>query len=740
MEVKATLTGAPPKIEYVLASFVFEGGKPDYAHAPCLKREDEDVIGDRVFHSPAVVLQKQRQFAALAPDLDILNDQIVYAHDTRPNDGPRKFRIAQDPARLSMPTALDLDMQPGLGPLPVFSYGFADYLVQQHMYWKHINRDGAFVRELSAGKLHFGFDLFVSATSTPLRGYSEVSRHMWRRYGATYVRRPRPQTMPFSEYAAACYPPVFAYRGDTEQDTQRYADGKGYDAANSGPLPTWLDFEIDGKPAGGVRATPQQWYNDVQFMGWWNNIHLALGFYYWGQRNAAPDLIDKARRIVNLAVSAPRNQGIFPAVYNYRERRWVGCYWKPDAPYNAAVLPKYWDFNSDYYQTCSASKTAALLLRYDACCEHDPRIVEFVKPYGDFIAGRLDRNGCLPAWFTKDLEPVPYLRFNAEAGIHIRFLSELYRVTRDTKYWEAAQRLTGFLVREIFPEQRWYDFETFYSCSSKPEGTFDARTGQWPRCTLSMIWAIEGLAALSEAGGGPEVREALNAASDYAAFYQSVWQPHFIITAYAFGGYVSQNTDAEWLDMRQCVFAEAMARAALVTGRQDLFERSVAALHASFAIVNHPRHIENGIFRQPSYPFGICAENIDHEGLPQLPLRSGSDWGEGGALAAAAELLRLLGGARIDFNAGTMVGVDGVWVKTCRRDGRTLRVEIDNQIASLPVPYEKPITIDLMMVGLPPESYDLILNRDAPRTVTLDLSGRLPIVIQPHRNQDARAG
>ena len=63
---------------------------------------------------------------------------------------------------------------------------------------------------------------------------------------------------------------------------------------------------------------------------------------------------------------------------------------------------------------------------------------------------------------------------------------------------------------------------------------------------------------------------AAEAVGDYAGFFQAVWQPHFIITAYAFGGFRSQNSDAEWLDMRQSLFDEAFTRPGLLTARQDL--------------------------------------------------------------------------------------------------------------------------------------------------------------------------
>lgn len=727
VEIKAVLAENPPKLEYLISSFVFEGEKPDYTHVPCMKREPADVIADRVFHSPAAILQKGGWFAALAPDLEIINADVVYAPEARPIDGPRGFRIRQDPKTISMPTVLDLDLESGLAPLPVFSFGFADYLTQQHMYWKHESRNGAMVRSLSTNKLHYGFDLFISATAPKDRGYDQVSRHMWKRYGTRYLRQPKPQALPFADYAAVCYPAAFAYKGDAPQDTKRYSERKGYDPTDSGPLPTWLEFEIGGKPAGGIRATPSQWYNDIQFMAWWNNIHMALGMYFWGKKLRDDAYLAKCRRILNLALAAPQNQGLFPAVYNFKEKRWVGCYWKPAPPYDPSVLPKYWDFQSDYYQTASASKTAALLLRYAKSCENDPRIIPYVRKYADFIVEHVDANGCLPAWFTTSLEPVAHLRFNAEGGVHIWFLSELHRVTGEEKYRTTAAKMATLLTREILPQQRWYDFETFYSCASKPESTFDARTGQWPRCTLSMIWAVDGLTSLYETTRRKEDLAAAEAVADYTALYQTVWQPHFLITAYAFGGCISQNSDAEWLDMRQCLLGEAYVRLGLVSGRQDMLERGVAALRSAFSVINHPAHIANGIFPTPSYPLGITAENIDHEGLPQLPLRSGSDWGEGGALSAAAQVMSLLGGGHVDFGRKLAVGVDGITITGYSVSGHDISVQIQNQLGALRVPYRKPYPISLSLAGLPAGRYSLSVNNG--RSTFVEVPGRVEIEI-----------
>jgi hypothetical protein len=728
VEVEAVLEETPPRLEYLLSVFVFTGGAaPDVVHAPHLKRTADNVIGDRSFRAPAAIIQKGTLMAGLVPDLDLLNADVVYAKGARPLVPAGPGTVPQDPAKLSMPTALDIELKSGMTPLPLFSYGFIDYITEQHVYWRHENKNGEMVRELSKNQLHYGFDLFVGADVPPYRGYQRVSRHLWKRFGRKYFARPRPQAMPFDDYAKVCFPAAFEYRGDSAKDTQRYLAWQPYQPDDSGPLPTWVEFEINGKPAGGIRATPTQWYYDIQFMGWWNNVRDAIGMYWWGKRGD-PGLIDKARRIINLALAAPQKDGLFPAVYRSNEKRWFGGYWKFPEDFNPhwtfptkwepTKHPNYWDFSSDFYQTAAASKTAVYLLRYRRLCEDEPRIVPYVRRYGDFLVNHVDPNGCVPAWFTSDLKPAPELRFNSEGGIHLWFLCELYRATPGSKYLAAAERLANFLIREIFPEQRWYDFETFYSCASKPENFYDPYTGQWPRNTLSMMWAIDGFVALYELTKKREMLDAAERVADYVGLYQAVWQPHFIITAYAFGGQCCQNTDGEWLAMHHTYLAEALVRLARLTHRQDLYERGVAALRASFAIVDHPRLAKNDIFRYPMYPV-VEPESIDHEGGPQVNLRSGFDWGEGGGLAAAAELLEQLGGAFVDFKHNTAVGVDGVHVKSFKREGSQVRVDLDNQLAALPFPYDAPYPIRLKITGLPAGEYELILNQKPARKISL---------------------
>lgn len=740
IDVSAELAGSPPRIEYLLSTFTFEAGKPDFTHAPCLKRADDDVIADHIFDAPVALLQQGGLMAALLPDLDVLNNDAVYAKGARAADGERGFRIPQDADKLSLPALLDLDLKSGLTDCPVVTFGLGDYVVEPHVFWRHENKNGAMAREISSNKLRFAFELMLDTKATSLQGFRKPSVFLWRKYGSRFVAQPRPQVMPFAEYAKVCYPAAFAYTGDTLDDVTNFYLGRPYVESKPGKLPTWLEFESNGVAVGGIRATPPVWYDDIQFSVWWNNVRDAEGMFWWGQRLEDNSLIEKSRRMVRLALQAPQKDGIFPSIFRFSQKRWVGCYWKfpqgsdgnwsfPEK-FDPTVTPKYWDMDSDYYMPPAASLTSVRLLRYRRLCEDHPQILPFVSRYAEFLMGQVSRDGQVPTWFDSSLHPVQHLAFNADGGAHIWFLCELYRVTRDQRLIETAKRIAGFMSERILPHQVWYDMEAFYSCSPKPENFFDTRTGQRAQCTLSMMWAIRGLTELARISAESRYLDAALAVAEYSQFYQACWQPHFITTAYAFGGFRAQNSDAEWLDARESGFAEALASLGVLAGRQDTCERAVAALRASFAAISHPRSVRNGVFPYPRYPLGIEPENIDHDGIEQTMLRSGFDWGEGGALAAAADVHRSLGGLHIDAKRNSRIGVDGITITRFEQRGKTLLVDYKNLLAELTDPWREPYQTELRIEGLEPGDYSLVVNGAHPVLVSDAALRSYPLMVR----------
>ena len=744
IEVDAALDGQPPKLEYLLSPFVLNiEGKPDYTHAPSLKRnprhkaEDDpsNLIGDRAFFSPAAIVQKDSIFVAVVPDVDIINESVIYAKDARPQKHPKVFSIPVDADKISMPTALDLELESTLTPNPLVSYGMIDFQVQQHVYYYHDNTKDAMVRELSSNKIRYGMDLFVSADAPQYRGYQRVARHMWARYGTVNLGKPHPQAMPYSEYAKVCYPAAFSHKG-SEIVIKNGLPDKVVHRDGPAELESWQQWEIDGVPVGGLRLSAPQWYDLVYFASWWNNIYDSVGMYLWGKQLGDETLIDKSRRTVNLILTAPQKEGMFPAYYDLKEKQWVRNLWKfPLEGYDPSEYKHYWgwdDPNATSYQTASASVTAGFLMKYRVVCEDNERIIPFVKNYADFLIKNMQPDGSVPAWFDKELSPLPSLRWNADGGAHIWVLSELYHATKEDKYLVAAKKIAHFMINEVLPEQKWYDFEAFYSCAAKEETFRDNRTGQPPRNLMSAGWAMQGFTSLYKVTDDKAYLETAEAIADFVSFFQAVWAPHYIITAYPFGGLSSQVGDAEWLDQRTHRFAQPLVHIGLLTNRSDLVERGVAAMRSVLALVNHPRHIKNKIYEHPNYPLGMGPENIDHEGNPQMPLRSGPSWAEVGGLAAAAELASILGDVYVNVEKNIAIGINGVKVTGFKFDNRTVSFELKNQLAAFPFSYEKAFKIDLKVEGLPDTGqYTLIINNGKPiKATTKELLG-YQLKIQP---------
>ncbi len=756
-EIGAELSETPAKLEYLISSFVFNLDKaPSFVHTPSLKDIDTDIIGDRCFHAPAIILQEDNLFCALVPDLKMINEYKVLSPDARRDKhlwpGNPRFNVPFEDDKMSMPTALDLNVISGLTSKPLFSYGLIDYLPAYHVRWRHPN-DGSMVRILNDNKVRYGFDLFVGADTSTNRGYQQVSRHQWKRFGSSIFAKPRPQAMPFAEYAKIVYQAEFNPLGEFHPPLPGYKDTGSF-----------LEFELDGQTVGGYRNAARFW-NDCLVNGlWWNNVSDAVGFYFWGNKLSDPDLISKARRIINLAMLAPQQEGLFPVIYKANEKRWVGNHFDPpiDQPtkvfhqfqtgrgYNsyaggyAKISPNRfltkpgWDSKS--YLVAACSRTGANLIEYYKHCEKDPRIIPFLKRYADYMLTQIDDNGTVPAWITYDLKPHWILRESAHNGATMWFLAELYGLTKEKKFLDGAEKLADFMIREILPQQDWRDLENYFSCGKKPIDYKDLFQTQPPRGVLSMIWGAEGFASLYRATANLKYLDAGEQVIDYFCLYQEIWDPHFIYEAYPFGGCDTDNGDGAWLNGHQTQTVEPLIWYGLQLGRQDLLERGVAAAHASITLINHPRHQTNDIWRHSrnvgfdkEMPVGIGPENIGHPGFPSSAMRTSPGLGEGsGVNTGLGEAYRELGGGYVNVAKNLAVGVDGVYINSAKLNDRTIIIEMNSLLARLEDPWDKPYTTDLHIVELPDNGvYKLVINDNEPVKLSAKDLVSVAIVVNP---------
>lgn len=599
-------TGVPfPQIRYLLNTYAFAPGKPDETWLPGLRPGDSDVVGDHFFRAPAAVIRKGSLAATMMPDLDVLRDN-------RP-----------------IPTILDLDVASGVVKSPLISYGFCDHRLAGHVRY---SSDDSMNRPVP-GKLKLKSEIVLDADAQLGSSVSEVVSHMWSRYGHGYFEKVLPQVMPFADYAEFCYPAAF---------NEKMTGG-------------WFEKTIDGKVCGGV---PSGWgLNDgwVSWQCWFNQLRSAWGLRWWGKRLNHPDWVAKADKMLNLALAAPTNEGACPTTYMSRTNQWRGTLIQP---------------TSDcYYDIPSIAWKSIWMLRWLELpdCPRKDEIAKQLKATAGLFLKIQRPDGSFPSWLTKDLKPAAPLQTSAQSGLPMWFLTEYGDSSlgeKDPAIEPAIARGASFLSGKPIKDRLYYDFETFFSCSPKvclqqnavidDRRMWDQHSMQPPQNTLCMQWSAEALFR-AQSGAVKPLSPAM-LALDTMTMYQNVWPISYRPVAYTYGGFGVQNSDGEYNDARQAQFGVTLCDFGAKLGRQDLFERGVAAIRASLTLVNVPND-PYGMYPNPNYPPGLQPENCGHGGSNEQDGRTGFDWGEGSGLAAAAEIIDRYGSTY--QGKGWSVVVDG---------------------------------------------------------------------------------
>ncbi len=715
--IKASLKEQIPKIDYLLSAFTFNlDHAPHFVHTPGLKYDNEDshqnrfrllpgkdqVIGDRAYHSPAVVLQDNGMFTALVPDLDAINKYAVLSPDARrKTDIDRnEFSVPLIPEKYTMPTGLDLNVKSGITAQPVFAFGFMDNIIAHHIHYQRTT-DTGMIRTLASGNLRYEFDLFAQADAEEYRGFRQVTAYQWKKFGHRLLTDHAHLALPFAEYFRI-----------VDSVTLHPSRNKGIDEPVKGYKNhgSWIEFNLGKLPAGGYRSSIESWNDVIHNSPFWNNARDASGFWFWGNQLNRTDLTDKAERIINFCLSSPRNRhGLFATLYNAGTKKWGLQFSDPPHGRNEFFLRQ-----SKSYDIPTMSKTGAHLVDFYLRCVPDKRIINYLRPYADWLITSIDDSGTLPSYVSEDMAPSGILLHSAQPAASMWLLADMFNATGEEKYKKAAVRIAGYLEREILPTQNWIDMEQYFSCGSKPiEFVKDYWQDQPARGTLANIWACEGFARLFEATGDRKYLKDGECCLDYLSFYQCCWEPHYIYTAYPFGGFSVDNSDnATYLDARQAETVKPFIWYGKMLGRQDFLERGVAAARASVVLLNLPQHKANDIYKYTNiYPYGLGPENIDHEAHPQSAMRTNPGWGEGsGVFTGLAEAYRELGGGYVDFSKGIMVGVNGISIENAKVTGDTISLKIRNLLAGLNMPWGKPYATDLVFEGLRDSSYRIIIN------------------------------
>jgi hypothetical protein len=610
----------------------------DFIFTPQLRPESDDVIGDHVFRAPALMMQKGKRFAALIPDLDLL--------DVRDR---------------AVKTGADCQVDSRTAPL--MSYGLLPWTKRAHVYYRHTDSMTVAVRDTS---LTYGFFLMLNARAPVRQGFRDVVRFHWSRYGQRHLAEQRgPQAEPFSAYIRKAwyeYLPAVA-----------------------------LDTTYGGKPVTLLRQNRLAWSNklpkdadnDCWFNVWFNALRTAYGMCLYGRTAGDRALVAQAERVLTLALSAPQQEGIAPSVF-YLDSTGAGQ-WVADHAWGGIgrgeYLPMFHNAWTNYW----------LLQWSDLVPDRKEEILGYTRRFAEFLRTRQQKSGVIPSWFHPvTLKPAEALRDeNAETAGAALFLAEYSRRTGDRRALACAERCMRYVFTQILPEHKWFDFETFFSCSRKPLDFADPYTLQHPQNTLSMHQAAEACHALNALTGKAMYREAGEHILDYLCLYQQVWSPRWL-SCELFGGFGVQNTDGEWSDSRQGYFALTLMKYFDVTGRREYLERGIAALRAMFSL-----------FESAASP--RTAENYAHASVDQLAGVTGLHWGTGSSVVSIHMIAARYGDAYVDLAGEWGEGIDGCRVQAVQIEGDRIDLKILDAVSS-------PRSVRVVFANPHRPRYDLTIN------------------------------
>jgi len=581
-------------------------GPLDFVWSQDIKSQADDLIPTNSFKSPAVMMQQGRLFAALMPHL---NERHVDAR------------------------ALDLDVTSDAHPW--MTYGAIPSQPHDHSYFRR--PADAQITSID-DTIVYSYSIVLS-DQQPKLGYRRVTRRLWEQLGHPTLLAST------DEQQNVLRPELRSFDSWRHEAWQRYADQ------------IYLSFPCGKKQCGTLRSNrnyrghwdqpePDAWFNP-----WFQTLRTAYGWYLDSKATNDSQMMAKAESILNLALSSPQDRGTFSTIYLVDRHQWM--------PGDG------WASYADSYHTFAMSWTAYWMLRWadDLVPNRKAEILAFVKSYGEFLLAHQQPSGVIPSWFyTTTLQPRPEFRdFNAETAPSALLLVELGNSTGDSRYTVAAERAMRFILQEVLPRQRWFDFETYLSCAHKGFGFYDSWTAQYPQNNLAEIQAVAAMLALYKAVHKPEYLQKGTEMLDYLLLTQQVWN-NPLFTPKLLGGFTTQNTDQEWSDARQCYVATLLADYYEATGRFEYLERAIAAARSTFAVA----------------PW----ENWAHTGYADEPgALTGFHWGTGSAMTSVEIMAPAFGDAVIDTDARQGAGFDECAITGVEVRGTAIAFHISSSAA-----------------------------------------------------------
>lgn len=583
-------------------------GPLDFVWSQRIKTVPADFVSHYNFRTPIVMMQQGEVFAGLVPGLeDVDKDALEKA-----------------------PLGMDLDVT--RGQYPWMSYGVIVGLAMtpdkpceaghSHIvrgsnpeFWKVV---------LEAGdEITYKYTIITSSQPVKL-GYRYAVRYLWQRYGAPQVsledNLPKNQRFPNAKTLEQWQSEIWDKSAEND----------------------YFSYSKDGETVGGLTGRRQgEWFSrtdhkhDLWYACWLQELVTGYGAYLYGKSAGKQKWIERAEYILNHILSAPRTKGMFPVI----------CYYESDGS-ETWLRDDGWAGYLDEFHTLHMSWTTWLMLRWGikAFPQRMKDILEFCKPYADFLIEKQHEDGCIPSWYNEEGDPsrVQFRDFNAETATSALFLMEMGEITKNEKYMAAGMKGLDFITEYVMPRKRWFDLETFLSCSKKPFDFYDSITAQYPQCNLSQIHASIAYLRRYQITQNDSDLKLAEQMADYLILTQQLWN-HPLIQINTFGGFTVQNADNEWSDVREGLCSILLYHYYLATGKQEYLERSVAAMHAGLEVLPY--------------------ENWAHCGYEGMQYDSSLLWGGGVILTAAEYLEAEMGTMAVDVDNEFGIGIDGCVVK-----------------------------------------------------------------------------
>jgi hypothetical protein len=591
--------------------------RPDWSFSPSVGGFNPDAQ----YKAPLILVQAGRAALGIVPDVAALGrDELKRC-----------------------PHALDLDAPGG----PILSAGRMPARRMSHSVYSP-----AADRSWTAGAaVENRYFVLLDGAAEPGEAYRRAVRFHWERFG-------RAEQMGAAGQQAGTDP---AYRGLALWDDWR---NKVWEEETRRD---WLAVALPGGSKGGAVRT-KRWGPgpSVYLSSWFNSLRTAFGTALHARRTGSADLLALARGTVEIALRAPGRDGAFKCVA-VPVKDGAETVWAAGDGSGGSTESGYLGYDMSW--------TGYWLLRWRAAgLPGGEEILPRCRKLAEFLAASQAPDGMLPTRFAEDgrVSEETSRTVMAETGPVVLFLLELFAQDPDPRLLAAARKGLEFLEREVIPERRWYDYETFWSCSPR-KPRFDERTRQWPANDLALGQTVAAYLAAHRITGEARYLEQGERLLDYLLLYQQCWTNPVLEglsgPAMLLGGFTTQNSDAEWSDARQSQFGNVLLDYYRAIGKVEYLERGVAALRAQFPV-------------SPS-------ENWAHEGYGGKAGVSSFHWGSGSGLAGIEIEEDFLRDAVVDVAAARGVGVNGIDVTRCAVEGDRIRLEM-----SSPFPWKrKPVVV-----------------------------------------------